>query len=68
MRETFSVPDVHCGHCKGAIEGALQPLAGISEAVVDVDSRKVDVSFDESVVTRDRLVAAIEGAGYPVAG
>lgn len=68
MQQVFSVPDVSCGHCKSAIEGALQPLEGVSQAAVDVESKKVEVSFDESVVTRDQVVATIEGAGYPVAG
>ncbi len=68
MRQTFSVPDVSCGHCKGAIESALQPMNGVDEAVVDIDAKRVDVSFDEGIVTRDQVVAAIEDAGYAVAG
>jgi copper chaperone len=68
VEQTFVVPDVSCGHCKSAIESALQPIDGVSRAAVDVDAKKVDVAFDESVVTRDQVVAAIEGAGYPVAG
>jgi copper chaperone len=68
MREVFSVPDVSCGHCKSTIEGALQPMGGIEQAAVDVDEKKVDVIFDDDVVTRDEVVAAIEDAGYAVAG
>lgn len=68
MRQTFSVPDVSCGHCKSAIESALQPMGGVEAAVVDLEGKKVDVNFDEAVVTRDQVVAAIEDAGYPVAG
>ena len=67
MQETFSVPDVSCGHCKSAIEGALRPLQGVQDATVDVDARTVAVSYDDSVVSRDRLVAEMEDVGYPVA-
>ena len=66
MQETFNVPDVHCGHCKSAIEGALQPLAGIERAEVDVDGRQVAVGYDDSVIDRASVVQAIESAGYPV--
>lgn len=68
MQETFSVPDVSCGHCKSAIEGALRPLEGVSEAVVDVDARRVDVAYDEQIVSRQRLIEEIDEAGYAVAG
>jgi len=68
MRETFSVPEVSCGHCKSTIEGALRPMSGIEQASVDVEGKKVDVAFDDDQVTRDQVVAAIEEAGYAVAG
>ena len=67
MQETFTVPDVSCGHCKSAIESALGPLDGVAEAAVDVDSKTVTVAYDEGTVSRDRLMAELDGAGYPVA-
>ena len=66
--ERLNVPDVSCGHCKGAIEGALQGLAGIEDASVDLEAKAVRVTFDETVVDRTSVVRAIEAAGYPVAG
>ncbi len=68
MRDNFKVPDVSCGHCKSSIETALQPLAGVQEANVDVEARSVQVDYDESVIDRAGVVRAIEAAGYPVAG
>ncbi len=64
--EIISVPEIHCGHCKTSIEGALQPLEGVEHAAVDVDARTVEVAFDERQVDRARLVAAIEEQGYEV--
>ena len=66
--EKFNVPDVSCGHCKAAIETALQPLNGVEEATVDVDGKTVAVAFDEAVTDRATVVRAIESAGYAVAG
>lgn len=67
MQQTYKVPDVSCGHCKSSIEGALQPLAGVQSASVDIDNKMVTVDFDDAVVDSARLVQAIEGAGYGVA-
>ena len=63
---TISVPGIHCDHCKRSIEGALAPLAGVSSARVDIDSRTVTVEIDQARVDRAQLVAAIEDQGYDV--
>ena len=66
MRETFSVPEISCAHCKSSIEGALQPLAGVSEAAVRIEEKQVDVTWDPASTSRDQVVAAIKEAGYEV--
>lgn len=66
MKETFSVPDVHCEHCDRAITGALNSLEGVSEAVVDLEAKEVSVDYDETSVDRQKLIEAIEEEGYPV--
>jgi copper chaperone len=64
--ETISVPEIHCGHCKTSIEGALQPLEGVARAEVDITARHVTVDFDPRRVARDEIVRAIEDQGYEV--
>jgi copper chaperone len=66
VTETIAVPEIHCDHCKVSIEGALEPLAGVERATVDVPARAVTVTYDEASVDRDRLVQAIEQQGYEV--
>jgi copper chaperone len=68
VQQVFKVPEVSCGHCKSAIEGALGTLSGVEESVVDIEGRVVSVDFDEAVVDRTAVVRAIESAGYSVAG
>lgn len=50
--ETISVPEIHCDHCKMSIEGALNPLEGVSSAVVDVPNATVKVSYEPEQVSR----------------
>lgn len=66
--ETIEVPEVHCGHCVTSIENALAPLAGVEAAAVDLDSRSVTVTYDDTLIIRPTIVAAIEEQGYEVPG
>jgi copper chaperone len=65
--EVLSVPEISCAACKTAIEGALGPLDGVRTVVVDIAGKRVSVVFDDAVIGRDALVAAIENQGYAVA-
>jgi copper chaperone CopZ len=65
---TIFVPEISCDTCKNAIEGALRPLPGVDGADVDVAARQVRVSYDEAVIARAALEAAIEAQGYEVPG
>ncbi|QBI20570.1 copper chaperone [Egibacter rhizosphaerae] len=66
ITEQITVPEIHCGHCKSSIEGALQPLDGVLRAEVDVDARSVTVDFDPETIDRAGLIGTIEDQGYDV--
>jgi copper chaperone len=65
--KTFNVPDMSCGHCKAAVEGELNRLAGVERSDADVEQGIVEVRYDESKVGTEQLKGAIEDAGYTVA-
>jgi copper chaperone len=65
MTRTFSVPGISCGHCKAAIEGELATTPGVARAEVDIEAKTVAVEGD---ATDDAIRAAIDEAGYDVAG
>jgi copper chaperone len=65
--KTFNVPDTSCGHCKAAVEGALNKRSGVERANADIVNGTVEVSYDEGTVTTNDLLGAIEEAGYTVA-
>lgn len=63
---TLTVPEIHCGHCKQSIEGAVGALAGIESVTVDIEPRTVNLVFDDRAVGLSDIKAAIEAAGYEV--
>jgi copper chaperone len=65
---TLRVPDMSCGHCKAAVEGELNKLSGVEYSVAVPETCDVEVVYDESRVGPQRLIEAIEEAGYTVAG
>ena len=61
-RKTYSVPGMHCGHCKQAVANELEAVSGVEGVDVDLDTKLVTVrgqSLDGAT-----LVAAIDEAGY----
>lgn len=68
MQETFNVPDVSCAHCQKAIERSVGALRGVEIVQVDLDGKRVDVTYDPTASDRTSVVRAIEAAGYAVAG
>jgi copper chaperone CopZ len=65
MAKTYSVPGISCGHCQAAIEGELLPLDGVESVNVDLENKLVTV---EGSISEDQVRAAIDEAGYEVAG
>lgn len=66
-KQTISVPDISCNHCKMSIEGAVGALNGVGKVEVHIEPRTVDVDYDDASVSIDAIHAAIEEQGYEVA-
>ena len=62
---TRTAPDISCEHCANAITGALTAINGVSSVSVDVDDKRVDVSYDADSASADQIDAALEEEGYP---
>ncbi len=63
----LTAPDISCGHCVAAVQGAVGALAGVQHVQADVDTKQVAVEFDPSCVSLPQIEAALDDAGYPVA-
>lgn len=67
MTETmFTVPDLHCDHCKATVEGELNKLAGVENSSADPEKGAVEITYDERQITPEELKGTIKDAGYTV--
>ena len=58
-------PDISCGHCVASVKQALGAIPGIGRVEADPQTKRVDVDFDPSRVTVERIAAARDEAGSP---
>ena len=63
---SLAIGGMSCGHCVGAVKRALQELPGVS--IGELQIGKARVSYDPTVVDSNRIVDAVEDAGYQVVG
>ncbi|WP_079708980.1 copper chaperone CopZ [Paraliobacillus ryukyuensis] len=66
MEKTLNVQGMSCGHCKTAVEGALNNLEGVTSADVNLDAGTVDVAYDDAKVSFEAMKEAVEDQGYDV--
>ena len=57
----FTLPDMSCGHCVGAVTQALQAVAPQARVQIDLATKKVQV---ENADDREALARALSDAGY----
>lgn len=63
---TVTAPEIVCGGCASSIKKALGNVEGVSKVDVDVATKRVTVNHNKDV-SRERIVDALDRAGYSVA-
>lgn len=64
--EILIVEGMRCEGCKQKVESALDELAGVIAAEVDLGANTVDVTYDSDLVNHDAIRNCIEALGYVV--
>lgn len=62
--EHLSITGMSCEHCVKAVDKAIKDLSGVITAKVSVG--KAEVHYDPALTSRDKMVEAVEEAGYSV--
>ncbi|MEU6781942.1 copper ion binding protein [Nonomuraea sp. NPDC052116] len=64
---TYTVTGMTCGHCVSSVKEEVGEVSGVTSVEVDLASGLLTVESDSPVEAAD-IVAAVEEAGYEVAG
>ncbi len=62
---TYTVPGMHCGHCRAAVTEEVEGVPGVSAVEVDLETKSVTVRGED--LDDGAVRAAIGEAGYEVA-
>ena len=63
-KETFSIPNISCGHCTRAIHDELKEVDGVAEVDGHIEAKTVTVSW-ESPATREIIINTLKEINYP---
>jgi Cu2+-exporting ATPase len=63
-RLDLHVPAIHCAGCIRKVEGAVRALPGIAHARVNFTTRRLTAEWEAGALTPERIVAAVEDAGF----
>ena len=64
--EILKVTGMTCGGCTSAVTRALVGVDGVHNVDVSLAGGEAKVDFDENMTSLDKLVTAVEDAGYGV--
>ncbi|MGD8980621.1 MAG: heavy-metal-associated domain-containing protein [Desulfobacterales bacterium] len=64
--ETFSIPNISCGHCVMSIKNELNELDGIKTVEGDPENKSITVEF-ESPATLEQIKETLKEINYPAA-
>ena len=63
-KQTFTVPNISCGHCVNTIQNELMEFDGVVRVEGDPQDKQITVEWN-SPVTSSKIESALKEIGYP---
>lgn len=64
MQKTYNVEGMTCAACSSAVERVVKKQPGVLEVSVNLTTKKLTISIDESKFDSELIKEKIEKAGY----
>lgn len=64
QKKTFDIEGMTCASCAQTVEKVTSKLPGVGSAQVNLATEKLNIDFDQSVLSVQDIQDAISGAGY----
>jgi P-type Cu+ transporter len=68
LARILRIDGMHCASCVSAVEKALAQVDGVDQVSVNLATARAQVTYRSGAATVEQLAAAVEGAGFQVAG
>ncbi len=67
MNQKFQVTGMTCSACSAFVEKTVGKLSGVHSVQVNLLANQMNVDYDESVLSSETIIHAVESAGYGAA-
>lgn len=67
-KATYSITGLHCPPCSQTVASSLQRTSGVKSATVDWQSKTAKLTFDEGVISAQKVSQAIAGTPHMMGG
>ena len=64
INKTLQIQGMTCASCAKTVERVTQKLNGVTEANVNFATEKLNISFDEALLSLNEIQIAVDKAGY----
>lgn len=64
MKEKFNITGMSCSACSARIQNTVSKTSGVQSAEVNLLTETMQVDFDESKVSADDIIKAVQNIGY----
>lgn len=63
-QETYKITGMSCAACSSAVERVTRRIGGVQRSDVNLTTAKMQIEYDETLVTPELIIAKIEKAGF----
>lgn len=63
-QEVYKISGMSCAACSSAVERVTRKIAGVARSDVNLTTAKMQIEYDETVVTPELIIAKIAKAGF----
>ena len=64
IKQKYEVTGMTCSACSSHVEKSVCKLSGMNEVTVNLLTNSMQVAYDESLCSEDKIIEAVEKAGY----
>lgn len=66
IKKIFNLEGLDCGSCCMMIDDCLEEMEGVRSSNTNYAKQVCEVEFDESKLSEEDLISAVENSGYTV--